>query len=116
MMTEPNELVLALLTYIEQVEKLKSKAAFSVPTAHFSALQHELKGHPGVQFNIQVDGDDVWLRIPRLKEISAPDPDPDLGAWLVLPKNPDKAPELRTEIINYEGRREVSRDVLEDHP
>jgi very-short-patch-repair endonuclease len=116
MMTEPNELVLALLTYIEQVEKLKTKAAFSVPTGHFSALQHELKGHPGVQFNIQVDGDDVWLRIPRLKEISAPDPDPELGVWLVLPKNPDKAPELRTEIINYEGRREVSRDTLEDHP
>jgi hypothetical protein len=53
-------LVLDLLNYIEQVEKLKSKPTFSVPTEFFVAYQHELKGLPELQFNLQVDGDDVW--------------------------------------------------------
>ena len=60
--------VLDLLNYIEQVEKLKTKPAFSVPTEFFVAHQHELKGLPELQLNLQVGGDDVWLRLPRLQE------------------------------------------------
>jgi hypothetical protein len=62
--------VLDLLNYIEQVEKLKTKPAFSVPSEFFVAYQHELKGLPELQFNLQVEGDDVWLRLPRLQEIA----------------------------------------------
>jgi hypothetical protein len=57
--------VLDLLSYIEQVEKLKTKPAFSVPSEFFVAYQHELKGLPELHFNLQVEGDDVWLRIPE---------------------------------------------------
>jgi hypothetical protein len=39
-------LVLDLLNYIEQVEKLKTKPAFTVPSEFFVAHQHELKGLP----------------------------------------------------------------------
>ncbi len=46
--------ILDLLNYIEQVEKLKTKPAFSVPTDYFVAYQHELKGLPELQFNLQV--------------------------------------------------------------
>ena len=67
--------VLDLLNYIEQVEKLKTKPTFSVPSEFFVAYQHELKGLPELQFNLQVDGDDVWLRLPQLQEIAAPEPD-----------------------------------------
>ena len=66
-------LVLDLLNYIEQVEKLKTKPAFTVPTEFFVAHQHELKGLPELQFNLQVEGDDVWLRVPRLQEIAPPE-------------------------------------------
>jgi len=41
-----NTLVLDLLNYIEQVEKLRTKPAFSVPTEFFVAYQHELNGLP----------------------------------------------------------------------
>jgi len=58
-------LVLGLLHYIEQVEKLKIKPAFSVPDKPFAAYQQELNGLPELQFNLQVDGDDVWLGMPR---------------------------------------------------
>ena len=40
------EQVLDLLDYIEQVEKLKTRPAFSVPTEFFVAYQHELRGLP----------------------------------------------------------------------
>lgn len=107
--------VLDLLNYIEQVEKLKSKPAFSVPTEFFVAYQHELKGLPELQFNLQVEGDDVWLRLPRLQEIAAPELDEILTPWVTLPKNPEKTPMLKGEIIILEGKREVARERIEDH-
>jgi len=108
--------VLDLLNYIEQVEKLKTKPAFSVPTEFFVAYQHELKGLPELQFNLQVAGDDVWLRLPRLQEITAPEPDEVLRPWVTLPKSPEKTPELRGEVIVLEGKREVARERIQDHP
>ncbi len=113
-MTEGAPLVLDLLNYIEQVEKLKAKPAFSVPTEYFCAYQHELAGLPELQFNLQVDGDDVWLRIPRLQEIGAPDAGETLKAWVTLPKSPEKSPELRQHIEIFDGKVAVAREELKD--
>ena len=110
------ELVLDLLTYIEQVEKLKRKPAFSVPTEFFVAYQHELKELPELQFNLQVEGDDVWLRVSRMQEIPAPEPGEVLKRWVVLPKSPEKTPELKTEAVHHEDKREVGPEKIDDHP
>ena len=80
------------------------------------AYQHELKGLPELQFNVQVEGDDVWLRMPRLQEIAAPEPDEALRPWVTLPKSPEKTPELKGEIVILDGKREVARERIEDHP
>lgn len=109
-------MVLDLLNYIEQVEKLKTKPAFSVPSEFFVAHQHELKGLPELHFNLQVEGDDVWLRVPRLQEIAPPPLDEQLKPWVMLPKSPEKFPELRSETVTYEGKREVARAQLTDYP
>ncbi|MEZ5485727.1 MAG: AAA domain-containing protein [Lysobacteraceae bacterium] len=109
-------LVLELLDYIEQVEKLKTKPAFTVPSEFFVAHQHELKGLPELQFNLQVEGDDVWLRVPRLQEIAPPELDEQLKPWVTLPKSPEKSPELKSETVTFEGKREVARAQLKDHP
>ena len=87
--------VLELLTFIEQVEKLKIRPAFAVPTEYFAAHQSELKGLPGIRFNIQPEGEDVWLSIPRLQEIPPPEPEEKLAPWMILHKSPAKAPELK---------------------
>lgn len=110
------EQILDLLNYIEQVEKLKIKPAFSVPSEFFVAHQHELKGLPELQFNLQLGSDDVWLRLPRLQEIAAPEPDEILKPWVTLPKSPEKACELKSEIIIVDGKREVARERAEDRP
>jgi very-short-patch-repair endonuclease len=115
-MTEGAPLILDLLAYIEQVEKLKTKPAFTVPTDYFAAYQYELKGLPALQFNMQAEGEDIWLRIPRLHEVPPPEPDRRLTAWVTLPKSPAKSPELSTEIAAYEGRQPEVRALLQDHP
>ncbi|MCZ2152303.1 MAG: hypothetical protein LC114_00130, partial [Bryobacterales bacterium] len=115
-MPSGSNLVLDLLNYIEQVEKLKTKPAFSVPgDSLFVVYQHELRGLPELQFNLQSNGDDLWLRIPRLQEIVAPEPDEELKPWVVLPKIPEKAPELKTEVVIYDGNREVARECIDNH-
>jgi hypothetical protein len=114
--SEATSLVLDLLNYIEQVEKLKYKPAFTVPTEFFVVHQHELKGLPQLQFNIQGDGSDVWLRVPRLHEIPPPQPDEALSSWITLPKAPTKTPELKTQIEIYDGKQLRGRELLQDHP
>ncbi len=115
-MSESNSRVLDLLNYIEQVEKLKTKPAFSVPADYFVAHQHEMQGLPELRFNVQSEGDDVWLRLPRLQEIAPPDLDETLVPWVALPKSPDKFPELKAHVVVYEGKKEVGRERLEDRP
>src|SRR3569833_2998060 len=104
-MNDAAPLVLDLLNYIEQVEKLKAKPAFSVPTEYFSALQEDLKGLPEVQFNVQDEDGDIWLRIPRLHEIQPPPPDSTLIDWITLPKVPTRLPELHPVREIYDGKR-----------
>jgi hypothetical protein len=54
-MSTERPLVLDLLNHIEQVEKLKVKPTFNVPTDFFSANQQDLKGLPEAQFDLQDD-------------------------------------------------------------
>lgn len=109
-------LVLDLLNYIEQVEKLKRKPAFSVPTEYFVAYQHDLNVLPELKFNVQSNGDDVWLRLPRLREIPPPEPDDELRPWLTLSKSADRPPELKNEIALSSEREGGQRATLDEHP
>lgn len=115
-MSEAASLVLELLTYIEQVEKLKTKPEFQVPTDYLVIFQHEFKGLPEIQYNLWLADDDVWLRVPRLKEITPPEPDEKLKLWVVLPKNPEKSPELKPEVVIYRSNDEAVHELLNDHP
>jgi very-short-patch-repair endonuclease len=115
-MIDGASLVIDLLTYIEQAEKLKTKAAFTVPTEYFSAFQHELKGLPELRFNLQSEGEDIWLCVPRLQEVPPPPLDERLTPWVALPKSPAKTPELRREIPVFEGGSQTGIATLTDHP
>jgi hypothetical protein len=115
-MKESNKLLIDLLDYIEQVEKLNRKPNYVVPSDIFDAHQSELKGLPGIHFNVQSEGDDVWLRITRLKEISVPEPVEALKAWVTVSKSPNHVPELKEEIVIAQGEDEEVREYLLDHP
>lgn len=100
-----------LLNYIEQVEKLNRKPAFTVPTEFFHCYQEDMVGLPGVEFNLEEDGNEVWARISRLKEIDPPKIAGELAEWIVLDKNPDREPTLRVELLRND---QVLK--LDEHP
>jgi very-short-patch-repair endonuclease len=114
-MTDGALLVLDLLTYIEQVEKLKTKPSFSVPNEYFVAYQHDLKGLPELRFNFQSAEEDIWLRVPRLHEVPPPPLDGRLSPWLTLSKSPNKMPEIKEQITVVNGDTQTSVANLRDH-
>jgi len=56
------------------------------------------------------------LTTPRLQEIAPPELHAELRPWVTLPKSPEKAPELKSENVTYDGKRELSRALLKDRP
>ena len=111
------QLVVDLLNYIEQVEKLKARPAFVIPgDAPFVAYQHELEGLPELAFNLQDDADDIWLRIPRLQAIAAPEPDEELKPWITLSKSPEKLPELKNEADFVDDHGDLVKKSVDDYP
>lgn len=107
--------VLHLLDYIEEVERLKTKRELVIPTDAFCMHQHEWIGLPDIQFNRVVNGDDIWLTIPRLIEIQPPELDPELGLWVTLNKRPDVEPKIRSELTQMTPNGEQTL-VLKDLP
>src|SRR5882672_6451123 len=95
----PRKRLISLLDYIEQVEKLNRKPAFVVPTTYFSRYENDVRGLPSLEFDVGGEGDEIWLRVARIKEQEPPEPNLLLKPWLVLPKSPDKVPLLREQIV-----------------
>lgn len=115
-MAPTSQRVIDLLSYIEEVEKLRTKPAFSVPTEFFAVYQQDLEDLPEVRLNTQLEGDDVWLTVARLQEVAAPIPEENLRPWITLSNSPEKKPGLKTECSFSEARKEVTRYQLSEHP
>jgi very-short-patch-repair endonuclease len=115
-MSTPQERLIGLLEYIEQVEKLKKTAPTKVPGEYFKVAQGEIQGLPGVEFNLIDGGDDVWMRLSRLIEQDPPDPGASLRPWVSLSKSLEKKPELRNEIIARKDRTTEVYLKLSDFP
>ena len=105
--------LIALLDYIEQVEKLNRKPAFVVPTEFYCAYEEDLRGLPGIEFDLTAEGDEVWVTVPRLKEEDPPKPPDHLVPWLVLSRSPDKPPKLRAEAILASNNADTSQPNLD---
>jgi very-short-patch-repair endonuclease len=115
-LSDAGKSVLDLLEYMEEVERLKAKPAFTVPVDVFARFQHEMSGLPELRLNQQGNGDDLWCVVPRLQEIAAPDPGERLAPWIEISKSPDKEPGLKRELVTYESNQETQREALSAHP
>lgn len=107
--------VIDLLNYIEQIEKLKRKPSFSLPEEYFVAHRHELVNLPELQFNLQQEGDDVWLKLPRLQEVTAPELDDLIRDWVIVSKSPEKIPEIKQEVTLIQAGGETRQEFLTDN-
>ena len=101
-MTEPHitERLKGLLEYVRQAAQLKGKPTLQVEQHnYFKAHEHELRGLPGIHFDIGTSEDDTWLRVDRLHESKAPAPStPLLTAFIAQSNTPAKEPGLVTHV------------------
>ncbi len=100
---ESNERLIGLLEYIEQVEKLKKIPVFKVAAEPLRRFQSELRGLPGIAFDLNDSGDVLWMKVSRLKEGFPPELPEALKRWVDLPSSPDRTPLLKTEIAQGES-------------
>jgi len=133
-MTEPRRLLTRLLEYIEEQAKEIDPRQFCLGNAKgFIRRSDEIAGLPGVEYDIKVEGDHIWLRVARFTPSNAPAVpdqfrafiraanDPDGGAPILddaafrrwLNKTADgKTPERRAE-LERQGRATVSKVLHE---
>jgi hypothetical protein len=66
-MPDPRDLLVCLLDYIKEQTKEVNPAAYRLTnTKGFLRQRGDIAGLPGVEFDLKVAGDHVWLRVPRL--------------------------------------------------
>ncbi|WP_201797481.1 AAA domain-containing protein [Mizugakiibacter sediminis] len=69
----PRDLLTRLLDYIEEQAKDIDPRAFRLANAKgFLKRRADLAGLPGVEFDVNVEGDHVWLRVERLQASKPP--------------------------------------------
>jgi very-short-patch-repair endonuclease len=92
-MPDPRDLLICLLDYIKEQAKQINPAAYRLANAKgFQRQRGDMAGLPGVEFDIRVVGDHVWLRIPRLVAEPPPAPQPPHKALLRFSVDPNGLP------------------------
>ena len=76
-MPDPRDLLICLLDYIKEQAKQINPAAYRLANSKsFMRQRGDIAGLPGVEFDIKVAGDHIWLRVPRLVAEPPPAPQP----------------------------------------
>jgi len=112
------DLTLKLLDYIKQLETLRTKPAYAIPNDPFVLHEHEVFTLPEVRLDLQEEGEEVWLRLPRLAPSNAPALIEPLQPWVVLPRDPSRTPELKGEVLTTPtdgSSKNAAPRKLEDH-
>src|ERR1700683_713029 len=92
-MPDPRDLLICLLDYIKEQAKQINPAAYRLANAKgFQRQRADVAGLPGVEFDIKLAGDHVWLRIPRLVAEPPPAPAPVHNALLRSSADPNGPP------------------------
>ena len=72
-MTGPHKLLHRLLDYIGEQAKDIDPRGFRLSVAKgFIRRPEDIVGLPGIEFDLKVEGDHIWLRIPRLEATKPP--------------------------------------------
>lgn len=76
MSISPRDLLHRLFVYIEEQLKEVDPRAFQIAKSSLPRLfPKDLSNLPGVWFDVQEEGDHVWLKVDRLEEFAPPTPD-----------------------------------------
>ena len=89
--SNPHELLIDLLTYVEQVEKLNQQPAREIPADAMLGHQADIQQLPGVRLDVAGS----WLSLARLKKTLPPAPSAEIVAWISIFDDPRRRPELK---------------------
>jgi very-short-patch-repair endonuclease len=87
-----------VLTLIENVCKLEDPIATVEEHRGFVGWESDLRGLPGVVFNLEVEGEPIWMEVKRLVPNPSPPCEVILESWLRRSDDPNRDPELQPEI------------------
>lgn len=107
MSTSPRELLHRLFVYIEEQIKQVDPRGFRIgESAQPRLVPKSLAGLPGIFFDVQKEGDHVWLRVDRLEEVLPPRPIANkYGEMIRFDSDPSgKAPSISEEALVAEIR------------
>jgi len=93
-MHSPAQLMSGLLDYLVEQAKDIDPAAFTLSKAtEFKKTYADLEALPWVDFNVDTDGEPLWLRVHRLEAMRAPAlSEPDLAPFLTFSDDPAARP------------------------
>src|ERR1700722_20640893 len=94
-MTDPRRLLQRLLDYIEEQAKEIDPRQFCLGNAKgFIRRSQEIAGLPGVEYDIKVEGDHIWLRVQRFTPTQPPEVPAQFRAFICLSDDPEAEPPL----------------------
>jgi very-short-patch-repair endonuclease len=86
---DPRELLRKLLNYVgEQAKDIDPRAFRLSDIKGFVRRRQDLAGLPGVEFDLNVEGDHLWLRVQRLQASKPPTPSENLKDIIRVSGNP----------------------------
>jgi very-short-patch-repair endonuclease len=89
-----------VLTLIENVCKQEDPTSTVEEHKGFVGWENNLRGMPGIAFNLDDAGEPVWMEVKRLIQAQSPLCGAALEPWFCKSDDPDREPGLLPEIIN----------------
>jgi very-short-patch-repair endonuclease len=114
-MSEPRELLVGLLDYIKEQAKVVDPRGFVLgSTGAFLRRQKAVAGLIGVEFDLKVASDHIWMRVPRLAAEPPPTVPESHKAVISLSANPDgPLPSLDERVLNWDLNKAVQKHFAE---
>src|SRR5208337_1204951 len=90
-----------LLEYVQELVKLDERVATSLSQhkladgSKFALHEHELRGLPGVTFDISDAEGPIWLRVQRLQRVASPAVPDEVRDWIEVSNDPFRLPSVR---------------------
>ena len=99
MSASASQLLSQLLDYVLEQDKDIDPRGFNLSTHKgFIKSQPDLQGLPGVDFDLKVEGDHIWLRVARLDALAPPALPAPLTGLITLSGDPHGSPPLIEEV------------------
>jgi very-short-patch-repair endonuclease len=102
-MSDARQRLIGLLDYVEQVVRLDERVAFRLSEYRlpdgttFAVAKSDTQNLPGVRHDHRDEEGPVWLEVERLARKEPPGPPQNIVEWIVVPADPAKSPQVRSE-------------------